>query len=299
MRVFITGGTGFIGSAIVKELIKAGHQVTGLARSDAAADSLVAVGVKVHRGDLDDLDSLRKGAAESDGVIHTAFNHDFSNFKENCETDRRAIEALGSAIAGSDRPLVVTSGTALLTPGNLATEEERVSSASTSIPRIATEEAAEFVAQKGVRVSIVRLPPTVHGDGDHGFVSLMINLARKKGVSAYAGAGRNRWAAIHRDDAALLYRLALEKHASAGIRYHAVAEESIEFRDIAGTIGKYLNVPVTSKSLDDATNHFGWFNSFATLDCPASSKFTQEALEWHPVQSTLLKDLENGNYFKE
>lgn len=299
MRVFITGATGFIGSAIVKELLKSGHQVTGLARSDAAANSLAAAGVKVHRGDLDDLDSLRRGAAECDGVIHTAFNHDFSKFKENCEVDRRAIVALGSAIAGSDRPLVVTSGTMILTPGKLATEEERVSSASTSIPRIATEEAAEFVAQKGVRVSIVRLPPTVHGDSDPGFISLMIKLAREKGVSAYVGEGRNCWAAIHRDDAAILYRLVLEKHTTAGIRYHGVAEESIEFRDIAGTIGKYLDIPVTSKSHDEAINHFGWFNFFATLDCPASSKFTQEALEWNPVQPTLLKDLETGNYFKE
>ncbi len=299
MRVFITGATGFIGSAIVKELLNAGHQVTGLARSDAAANSLAAAGVKVHRGDLNDLDSLRKGAAESDGIIHTAFNHDFSNFKENCEADRRAIDTLGSAIAGSERPLVVTSGITLLTPGNFATEEDRVSSASSSIPRIATEEAAEFVAQKSVRVSIVRLPPTVHGDGDCGFVPLMINLAREKGVSAYVSEGRNCWPAIHRDDAALLYRLVLEKHATAGIRYHGVAEERIEFRDIAGAIGKYLNIPVTSKSLAESTHHFGWFNFFAKLDCPASSKITQKALEWHPIQSTLLKDLEIGNYFKE
>lgn len=299
MRVFVTGATGFIGSAVIKELLKAGHQVTGLARSDAAANSLVAEGVKVHQGDLDDLESLSKGAAESDGVIHTAFNHDFSKYDENCETDRRAIEALGSALVGTDRPLVVTSGTALFNPGKYATEGESITTAPISISRIATEEAAEFVAQKGVRVSIVRLPPTVHGDGDHGFVTLLINLARKNGFSAYIGEGRNRWAAVHRDDVALLYRLVFEKYAPPGTKYHGVAEESIEFRNIAETIGKYLNIPVMSKSLNEATNYFGWFSYFASLDCPASSKLTQKTLGWHPVQPTLLTDLESGNYFKE
>jgi nucleoside-diphosphate-sugar epimerase len=296
MRVFVTGATGFVGSAVVQELIGAGHQVTGLARSDAAAKSLAAAGAEIHRGDLEDLDSLKSGAAASEAVIHMGFIHDFSRFKEVCETDRRAIEALGSALAGSDRPLIVTSGTALISPGRLATEED-ARPADSPLPRVSEEAAAAFVG-RGVRVSAVRLSPSVHGDGDHGFVPHLIALAREKGVSAYIGEGLNRWTAVHRLDAASLYRLVLEK-GSAGGRYHGVAEEGIVFRDIAEVIGRKLGIPVVSKSPgEEATAHFGWFAHFAGIDCPASSKLTQERLGWSPAQSTLLADLEQGSYFK-
>jgi len=297
MRVFVTGATGFIGSAIVQELISAGHQVLGLARSDAAANSLAAAGANAHRGALEDLDSLRSGAADSDGVIHTAFIHDFSQFKANCEIDRHAIEALGSALAGSDRPLIVTSGTALLTPGLVAIEDRVPTSSSTALPRIASEEAVRSVASQGVHVSVVRLPPSVHGEGDHGFVPLVISIAREKGVSAYIGDGLNRWPAVHRLDTAHLFRLAIEKAPAGGTRFHGVAEEGVAFRDIAEVIGRRLNIPAVTTSPEEAANHFGWFAHFAGIDSPASSKLTQERLGWHPVQPSLLTDLEQGSYF--
>jgi nucleoside-diphosphate-sugar epimerase len=292
MRVFLTGATGFIGSAVIPELIDAGHQVLGLARSDAGAKSLVAMGAQVHRGDLENLESLRSGAAAADAVIHCAFIHDFTKYQENCEIDRHAIETLGSVLQGSDRPLIVTSGTAVLTPGRLATEEDP-GIPSSVMPRGATEEAAASAAARGVHVSVVRLPQ-VHDRDKQGLVSLAIALAREKGVSAYVGDGANRWPASHRLDTARLYRLVLER-GSTDTRYHAVAEEGVRVRDIAEVIGRRLNIPVVAKSPEEAAAHFGWLGAFAGLDCPASSALTQERLGWRPVETTMLSDLERAS----
>jgi nucleoside-diphosphate-sugar epimerase len=294
MRVFLTGATGFIGTAIVRELLAAGHQVLGLARSDAGAKSLIDAGAQVHRGDLEDLESLRTGAAASDGVIHAAFNHDFSKFAANCEADRRAIEVLGSVLAGSDRPLVVTAGAALVLPGRVATEDDVP--ASNLFPRV-SEETAASVAARGVRASVVRLPQ-VHDTVKQGLVTYMIALAREKGVSAYVGAGRNRWAAVHVLDAAPLYRLALEK-GSAGARYHAVAEEGVQLREIAEAIGRGLNVPVVAKSPEEAGQHFGFLGIFVGIDAPASSALTQERLGWRPTkQPGMIADLDQMRYLE-
>jgi nucleoside-diphosphate-sugar epimerase len=292
MRVFLTGATGFIGTAVIPELIDAGHQVLGLARSDAGAKSLVALGAQVHRGDLENLESLRSGAAAADAVIHCAFIHDFTKYQENCEIDRHAIETLGSVLQGSDRQLIVTSGTAVLTPGRLATEEDS-GIPSSVMPRGATEEAAASLAARGVRVSVVRLPQ-VHDRDKQGLVTLAIALAREKGVSAYVGDGANRWPASHRLDTARLYRLVLEK-GSPEARYHAVAEEGVRVRDIAEVIGRRLNIPVVAKSPEEAAAHFGWLGVFAGLDCPASSALTQERLGWRPVETTMLSDLERAS----
>jgi nucleoside-diphosphate-sugar epimerase len=298
MRIFLTGATGFIGSATIQELIHAGHEVMGLARTDAAARAVAAAGARPHRGDIEDLESLRAGAAESDAVIHTAFNHDFSRFKQSCENDRRAIETLGSALGGSNRPLVITSGTGLLPAGEPATEDSRHTPGPDAVPRVASEEAADSVAAKGVRVAVVRLPPSVHGDGDHGFVPALIKFARDKRVSAYVGDGANRWPAVHRFDAARLFRLVVE-HAFAGAsRFHAVAEEGVPFKRIAEVIGRRLSVPLVSQTPAQTAEHFGFFAHFVALDAPASSRKTREVLNWQPTQPGLIADLDRPEYFK-
>ncbi len=294
MRVFVTGATGFIGFAVVRELIDAGHQVLGLARSDAAGKSLVAAGADVHRGTLEDLESLRSGAATADGVIHTAFIHDFSNYGPAAEADRRAIETLGGALAGSDRRLIVTSGTLLVQrQGSLATEED---AHNPNFPR-KSEEVALALAARGVHASVLRLSPSVHGNGDHGFVPRLISIAREKGVSAYIGDGLNRWPAVHRLDAAHLYRLIVEK-STTGATYHGVADEGVPTREIAAAIGCGLNVPIVSKTSEAAADHFGWIARFFGIDAPASSALTQKRLGWRPTQVGLIADLNAEHYFE-
>ncbi len=294
MRVFVTGASGFVGSAVVRELISAGHQVVGLVRSDKGAAAVATAGAEVHRGDLTDLDGLRTAAAAADGVIHTAFIHDFSNFDASVEVDRRAIEAIGDALAGTGKPFVVTSGTGLVSGDGIATEDSALDAAVPTSNRLANEAVALSYADRGVRVSILRLPPTVHDEGDHGFVPGLIDIARTQGVSAYPGDGANRWAAVHRLDAAQLYRLALES-APAGSRLHAVGEEGVPLRDIAEVIARHLNVPLTSAD----GSHFGWLAGFAVLDAPASSARTRELFDWHPTHPGLVADLEKGHYFTE
>ena len=299
MRVFVTGATGFIGSAVVRELAGAGHQVVGLARSDQAAATLAAAGAAVHRGSLEDLDSLRSGAAGADGVIHTAYIHDFTETNDAAayaRVDGRAIEAIGEVLAGSDRPLVVAAGLPVPAPGRVTTEEDAAPD-NPAYPRV-SEQVALSLAGRGVRVSAVRLPPTVHGQGDHGFVPALIGIARTKGLSAHVGEGANRWAAVHRLDSARLFRLALQA-APAGTRLNAIGDEGVPFRDIAQAIGRRLNLPVTAISREEADGHFGLFALFTSLDVPASSALTQERFGWHPAHPGLIPDLDEGHYFTD
>jgi len=294
MRIFLTGATGFIGSAIVPELIQAGHQVVGVTRSDAGAEALAAAGAEVHRGTLEEPTSLRDGAAKADAVIHTAFDHDFSRFAENCEKDSRVIAALGQALAGSDRPLVITSGVGMGSPGHGQLAVEDVFNASHANPRIASELAGNALLEAGVNVSVVRLPQ-VHNPVKQGLITPLIEIAREKGVSAYVGEGRNRYSAGHLLDAARLYRLAVEKR-QPGARYHAVGEEGVAVREIAEALGRGLKLPVVSIALEKAAEHFGWMGMFAPMDLPASSALTQARLGWHPTGPTLIADLDAMRY---
>lgn len=287
MRIFVTGATGFIGSAIVQELLGAGHQVLGLARSDSGAKALAAAGVDVHRGSLEDPSSLKRGAAAADGVIHTAFIHDFTDFAANAQTDKLAIEAMAAALAGTGKPFIVSSGCL-----GLRTEQD---SPLPDFPRKSEQTAFAAVAE-GVRAMVVRLAPSVHGHGDHGFVPSLIKLAREKGFAIYVGEGQNVWPAVHRLDAAKLYRLALEK-GSAGARFHGVADSGISIRELAAVIGRRLNVPAVSKTPEEAVELLGFIGHALSLGGPSSSEFTRECLGWHPTQPGLIEDLEQGSYF--
>ena len=296
MRVFVTGATGFVGLTVVEDLIRAGHKIVGMARSDAGAKALTTMGAEVHRGDLNDLESLRSGAAAADGVIHCAFIHDFSKFEENCAIEKRAVEAMGAVLAGSGRPFIVTSGTAIaITPGRLTTEEDAPNS---PMPRTVSERLVDTLAEQGVRASAVRLPQ-VHDTVKQGLVTYAIAVVREKGVSAYVGDGQNRWPAVHRLDAAPVYRLALEKGV-AGARYNAVAEEGVPVRAIAEAIGWGLKVPVASITPEEAAKHFGWLAHFVSVDAPASSALTQERLGWRPTATLpgMIEDLNNMRYFE-
>jgi nucleoside-diphosphate-sugar epimerase len=308
MRVFVTGASGWIGSAVVPELIDAGHEAVGLARSDASAASLAAAGADVQRGGLDDLDSLRSAAAASDGVIHLAFKHDLAftgDFQGAADADRRAVETLGDALAGSDRPLLIASGTLMIAPGRVVTELDGHGPAS-AMPafgdgprtRWETAELVLSLASRGVRSSVLRLPPTNHGDGDNGFMATLVGIAREKGVSGYIGDGTNLWPAVHRLDSAHLFRLALEQ-APAASTLHAVAEEGVPIRDVAEVIARQLELPVASVSPEDAGEHFTWLAPFLAADSPASSELTRQLLGWSPTQPGLIDDLEEGHYFRK
>jgi nucleoside-diphosphate-sugar epimerase len=292
MRVFVTGATGFIGSAVVKELVGAGHHVLGMARSDAGAKSLEAAGAQVHRGDLDDLESLRRGAAATDAVIHTAFRHDWSKFAESCELDKRAIETIGAVLQGSSRPFIVSSGVGVA-QGRAAIEDDPPLPSSPSLPRV-SEVTALALMERGVHASVMRLPQ-VHDTVKQGLVTPLIAVARAKGVSAYVGEGQNRWPAAHVTDVARLYLLALEK-GTAGARYHAVAEEGVRLKDIATAIGRGLNVPVISIAQEQAQEHFGFLGFFAGRDPLTSSAQTRRKLGWNPTGPSLLTDLGNMRY---
>jgi nucleoside-diphosphate-sugar epimerase len=297
MRVFVTGASGFVGSAVVEDLTQAGHQVLGLARSDASETILRDRGVEVLRGDLEDIASLQAGAEACDGVIHCGFSHDFSRFLESCASDRRAIEAMAEVLAGSDRPLIVTSGVGLFGSGGTV-DEDMVAPEDSAIPR-RSEQAAMAAHAAGVNASIVRLPPSVHGVGDKGFMPILVRLAREKGKVAYVGEGMNTWPATHRFDAAKVYRLVLEQgRAAAGQRFHAIDEGGVPFRDIATAIGRGLDLPVVSLSAEEARDYFDWFAHFAAIDNRASSVKTRNVLGWEPVECGLLEDLAAAHYFQ-
>jgi nucleoside-diphosphate-sugar epimerase len=292
MRVFVTGASGWIGSAVVPELIAAGHQVLGLARSDASAAAIAATGAEVLRGDLEDLGTLRAGAAGSDGVIHLAFIHDFTRFADSISVDARAIETLGAALEESGKPLVIASGTPAV-PGRVAVEGDETASGSPAAARMANARTALGLAAHGVRSSVVGLPRTVHGDGDrHGFIARMVGIARDTGVSGYPGDGSSRWPAVHVLDAAHLFRLAVER-APAGTVLHAVGDEGVPVRDIAEVIGRHLNLPTASVPAEG----FGFLGQILAIDQPASSALTRELLGWRPVQPGLIEDLDKGHYF--
>jgi nucleoside-diphosphate-sugar epimerase len=293
MRVFVTGATGFVGSAVVQDLLKHGHTVVGLSRSEENAAKLKAAGAEVLPGDLADLESLKKGAAESDGVIHCGFIHDFQRFPEVCAVDAAAITAMGDAMAGTDKPLVVSSGVAIIAPGRLATEEMKAPELP-NFPRV-SEKVAFAQIEKGVRAMAVRLPPTTHGKGDHGFMEILINTAKAKGKAAYVGEGANVWPATHRFDAAQVYRLALEK-GKAGASYHAIAEQGVTFKEIESMIGKKLGLPVESIPAEQAAEYYGWFGHFAALSAPSSSEWTRAELGWTPTEIELLPDMD-AHYF--
>jgi nucleoside-diphosphate-sugar epimerase len=296
MKVFVTGANGWIGSAVVSELIEVGHDVVGLVRSDEAAAAVAAAGAEPRLGSIEDLDGLRSAAAAADGVIHTAYHHDFSEMEKAAQMDRQAIEALASALEGSDRPLIITTGVALAAPGEVATEND--ASSLETHPRVATERMALDLASQGLRLSVVRPAPTVHGPGDHGFLAMLVAIAREEGVSGYIEDGSNHWPAVHRLDAAHLYVLALEK-ASAGTVLHAVAEEGVPTREIAEAIGRSLGLPVASIPREDVADHFGFLGGFFGLDIRASSALTREWMGWEPVQPGLIADLEAHSYYRE
>lgn len=296
MRVFVTGASGFIGRAVVTELLGAGHEVLGLARSDDAAATVAAAGAQVHRGDLDDVASLRAGAADADGVVHLAFNHDFAQHDAAAQTDLVAVEAIGDVLAGSDRPLVIASGLAGLAPGRIATERDRPDLAQAPSPRVRTAQVTLELAERGVRSSVLRLPPSVHGEGDHGFVWTLIQIARERGTAGYVADGSNRWPAVHRLDAARLFRLALE-HAPAGSVLHATGDDGVPTRTIAELIGRHLGLATESVAPADAADRFGWIGRVLSLDCAATSELTRELLDWQPTQIGLVEDIDQGHYF--